>query len=65
MSERKRLPTSEHSNTMKKKKTESSWKIEKNYTCMVQTVGGLNVDPGRVVEVSIIIILLLSAVVIA
>ncbi|XP_072943702.1 phosphatidylinositol 4,5-bisphosphate 3-kinase catalytic subunit delta isoform [Epargyreus clarus] len=51
VSERKRLPTSEHSNTMKKKKTESSWKIEKNYTCMVQTVGGLNVDPGRVVEV--------------
>nr|XP_032513943.1 phosphatidylinositol 4,5-bisphosphate 3-kinase catalytic subunit delta isoform [Danaus plexippus plexippus] len=49
--ERRRL-TSEQSNTIRKKKNnESSWKIEKNYSCIVQTVGGLNVDPGRHVEV--------------
>ncbi|XP_038215234.1 phosphatidylinositol 4,5-bisphosphate 3-kinase catalytic subunit delta isoform [Zerene cesonia] len=49
--ERRRL-TSEQSNTIRKKKNhESSWKIERNYSCMVQTVGGLNVDPGRLVEV--------------
>lgn len=53
LSERRRL-TSEQSNTIRKKKNfESSWKIEKNYSCMVQTVGGLNVDPGRLVEVII------------
>ncbi|XP_045445644.1 phosphatidylinositol 4,5-bisphosphate 3-kinase catalytic subunit delta isoform [Melitaea cinxia] len=51
LSERRRL-TSEQSNTIRKKKNfESSWKIERNYSCMVQTVGGLNVDPGRLVEV--------------
>ncbi|VVC95371.1 unnamed protein product [Leptidea sinapis] len=48
--ERRRL-TSEQSNTIRKKKNhESSWKIERNYSCIVQTVGGLNVDPGRHVE---------------
>ncbi|XP_046964995.1 phosphatidylinositol 4,5-bisphosphate 3-kinase catalytic subunit delta isoform [Vanessa cardui] len=51
LSERRRL-ASEQSNTIRKKKNyESSWKIERNYSCMVQTVGGLNVDPGRLVEV--------------
>ncbi|XP_041977720.1 phosphatidylinositol 4,5-bisphosphate 3-kinase catalytic subunit delta isoform [Aricia agestis] len=49
--ERRRL-TSEQSNTIRKKKNnESSWNIEKNYSCTVRTVGGLNVDPGRLVEV--------------
>ncbi|CAH0748005.1 unnamed protein product [Diatraea saccharalis] len=48
--ERDRL-MSEHSNTMRKRKNESSWHIDKNYSCTVLCVGGLNVDPGRVVEV--------------
>ncbi|XP_039747137.1 phosphatidylinositol 4,5-bisphosphate 3-kinase catalytic subunit delta isoform [Pararge aegeria] len=49
--ERTRL-SSDQSNTIRKKKNyESSWKIEKNYSCVVQSVGGLNVDPGRPVEV--------------
>lgn len=50
MPERRRL-TSEHSNTMRRKKNESSWNIQKNYTCRVQSACGLNVDPSRVVEV--------------
>ncbi|CAG5011875.1 unnamed protein product [Parnassius apollo] len=50
--ERRPLPP-DYSNTIRKKKNnhESSWNIDKNYTCMVQSVGGLNVDPGRLVEV--------------
>ncbi|KAJ0180329.1 hypothetical protein K1T71_003733 [Dendrolimus kikuchii] len=48
--ERRRM-TSEHSNTMRRKKNESSWNINKNYTCVVESVCKLNVDPGRVVEV--------------
>ncbi|KAG6442170.1 hypothetical protein O3G_MSEX002201 [Manduca sexta] len=50
MPERRRL-TSEHSNTMRRKKNESSWNIHHNYTCVVQSVCGLNVDPGRTAEV--------------
>ncbi|XP_052755017.1 phosphatidylinositol 4,5-bisphosphate 3-kinase catalytic subunit delta isoform [Galleria mellonella] len=39
------------SNTMKRRKNELSWDIDKLYSCMVLSVGGLNVDPNRVVEV--------------
>ncbi|KAL4714084.1 hypothetical protein ACJJTC_008438 [Scirpophaga incertulas] len=31
--------------------TRSSWQVDKNYTCTVHSVGGLNVDRTRVVEV--------------
>ncbi|XP_028178666.1 phosphatidylinositol 4,5-bisphosphate 3-kinase catalytic subunit delta isoform [Ostrinia furnacalis] len=49
--ERPRL-TSEHSSTMRRRtKYVMSWNLEKNYSCNVLSVGGLNVDPGRVVEV--------------
>ncbi|CAH0604358.1 unnamed protein product [Chrysodeixis includens] len=48
--ERRRL-TSEHSNTMRRKKNESSWNIQKDYSCVVQSVSKLNVDPGNVVAV--------------
>ncbi|KAH9629422.1 hypothetical protein HF086_013336 [Spodoptera exigua] len=44
--ERRRL-TSEHSNTMRRKKNESSWNIHKDYSCVVQSVSKLNVDPGN------------------
>lgn len=49
--ERRRL-TSEHSNTMRRKKNESSWNIHKNYSCVVQSVSKLNVDPGNGATVS-------------
>ncbi|XP_047021008.1 phosphatidylinositol 4,5-bisphosphate 3-kinase catalytic subunit delta isoform [Helicoverpa armigera] len=44
--ERRRL-TSEHSNTMRRKKNESAWNIDKYYSCVVQSVSKLNVDPGN------------------
>ncbi|XP_073944342.1 phosphatidylinositol 3-kinase 92E [Choristoneura fumiferana] len=55
LTETRRRLASEPSGTIRKKKNqeeyESSWNIEKNYMCTVQSVGGLNVDPGRLVEV--------------
>ncbi|CAG9096005.1 unnamed protein product [Plutella xylostella] len=50
--ERRRL-TSDHSNTIRKKKAphESSWNIDRDYSASIVSIGGLNVDTGRLVEV--------------
>lgn len=60
LTETRRRLASEPSGTIRKKKNqeeyESSWNIAKNYMCTVQSVGGLNVDPGRLVEVSFLIV---------
>ncbi|XP_013190051.2 phosphatidylinositol 4,5-bisphosphate 3-kinase catalytic subunit delta isoform [Amyelois transitella] len=42
-----RRSTNENQNTIRRRANKSSWDIDMNYTCVVQTVGGLNVDPGR------------------
>ncbi|KAJ0180330.1 hypothetical protein K1T71_003734 [Dendrolimus kikuchii] len=40
--ERRRM-TAEHSNTMRRKKNESSWNIDQHYTCVIERVSDLNV----------------------
>ncbi|XP_063531233.1 phosphatidylinositol 4,5-bisphosphate 3-kinase catalytic subunit delta isoform [Cydia strobilella] len=51
---RGRLASEPPTGTMRRIRQEeylSSWSVEQNYTCTVQSVGGLNVDTNKLVEV--------------